>query len=287
MSAGPHLPLISHDILRGLYAHRLMTTTQVHRLYAPLTSLRWTRSTLADLEDQGLVAWVRVAGGRERAWYLLRDGVSVTEGAGVEVRGYRMDARRAAGPLQAHTLATNEVGLVFVEAARRYGDDCWSEGWRNETAHRAGAGGTGEVIISDAVLDYTVIEKNLGSTFLCRFIEIDRATTPVRTLVRKLEAYARLYAHRPSWRAYPMFPPVVVVMAGPPEVVLQRRIDALDAMLPLSAPLANAPDVQITATTLEQLRTHGPHAPVFWRPGFDHLVDIRGRAEVRRMPGPS
>lgn len=283
MSA-PHLPLIAHDILRGLYTHRLMTTTQVHELYAPLTSLRWTRATLADLDAQGLVAWVRVAGGRERAWYLRRDGVVVTEGAGVEVRGYRMDARRAAGPLQAHTLATNEVGLVFVAAARRFGDDFWSEGWRNETAHRTGAGGNGEVIISDAVLDYTVIEKDKGSTLLCRFIEIDRATTPVRTLVRKLESYTRLYAHRPSWRAYPVFPPVVIVMAGPPEVVLQRRIDALDAMLPLSAPLANAPEVTVMATTLEQLRTHGPHAQVFWRPGAEHLVDIRGRAEVRRPP---
>jgi hypothetical protein len=284
VSDAPRLPLISHDILRGLYTHRLMTTVQLHRLYAPRTGLRWTRATLAGLDAQGLIDRVRVAGSREFAWYLRRDGVAITEGAGVEVRGYRMDARRAAGPLQAHTLATNEVGLVFVEAARRFGDDCWSEGWRNETAHRIGSGGTGEVVISDAVLDYTVIEKDRGSTFLCRFIEIDRATTPVRTLVRKLEAYARLYGYRPAWRAYPVFPPVVVVMAGPPELVLQRRIDALEAMLPLSAPLANAPDVVVTATTLEQLRTHGPHAPVFWRHGSDHLVDIRGRENVRLAP---
>jgi hypothetical protein len=137
-------------------------------------------------------------------------------------------------------------------------------------------------VISDAVLDYTVIEEG-ASAFLCRFVEIDRATTPVRTLVRKLESYARLYAYRPAWRAYPVFPPVVIVMAGPPEVVLQRRIDALEAMLPLSAPLANARDVVVTATTLEQLRTHGPHAPVFWRHGTDHLVDVRGRAAVRRL----
>lgn len=275
-----HIPLVGHDILRGLYTHRLLTTPQVHELYAPFHSLRWALLSLTRLEGEGLIARVRVAGSRQHAWYLRRPGVLITEGAGVEARGYRMDGRRAAGPLQAHTLATNEVGLCFVRAARAHRDDCWSEAWRNEAAHRIGEGGRGEVVISDAVLDYTVVE-GAGSEYLCRFIEVDRATKKLEVFIRQLEAYARLYAYRPAWRAYPIFPPVVIVMAGPPEEVLLRRIDALDRLLPLSAPLANAPEVVIMATTLEQLRTHGPHAPIFWRAGAAHLVDIRGRTSVR------
>jgi hypothetical protein len=285
-----HIPLVGHDILRGLYTHRLLTTTQVHELYAPDHSLRWALLSLTRLEDDGLIARVRVAGSRQHAWYLRPAGVALTEGPGVEVRRYRMDARRAVAPQQAHTLATNEVGLCFVRAARAHGDDCWSEAWRNEAAHRIGQGGRGEVVISDAVLDYTVVEAGV-STYLCRFVEVDRATKKLEVFIRQLEAYARLYACRPAWRAYPIFPPVVVVMTGPPEKVLLRRIDALDRLLPLSAPLANASEVVIFATTLEQLRTHGPHAPIFWQSGQDphdkHLVDIRGRRSVRPVVTPS
>lgn len=277
------LPLLAHDILRGLYTHRLMSTSQVADLYAPDRSLRWTQMVLQRLEDQGLVARVRVADVRSRefAWYLTRAGVNVTEGPGVEVRPYRLTSPLASGPLQAHTLDTNEVGLAFVRAARHFADDCWSEAWRNETAHPLGPAGRGGVIIADAVLDYTVYEAG-ASTYLCRFIEIDRATTSARTLVRKLEGYARLHAYLPGWRSYPIFPWVTVVMSGPPEPVLQRRIDALDRLIGLSAPIANAgPDLVVLATTLHQLRTHGPHAPIFWRAGGAHLVDIRGRETAR------
>lgn len=281
VATAPSVPLVGHDVLRGLYAHRLMSTSQLWELYAPELTRRWMLKTLTNLEARDMVARVRIAGIRTRefAWYLRPDGLAVTEGPGVEVRPYRMDARRASGPLQAHTLAANEVGLCFVRAARSHGDDCWSDAWRNETAHRIGAGGSGEVVISDAILDYTVVERT-GSTYLVRFVEIDRATTSARTLIRKLEAYARLCAYPPAWRAYPVFPPIMVVMAGPPEAVLERRIDALHHMLPLSAPIANA-GIVISVVTLEQLRTHGPHAPIFWQLGAEVLVDVRGRTTRR------
>lgn len=278
----PSLPLVAHDVLRGLYAHRLLSTTHLWELYAHDRTKRWVLMALAQLEALDLVARVRIAAtrSRESAWYLRPDGVAITEGPGVEVRGYRMNAARAAGPLQAHTLAVNEVGVILTRAARRFGDDFGSGSWRNETAHRLGAGGTGEVVISDAVVDYTVVEAG-HSDDVCRFLELDRATKSVRSLIHKLESYARLAAYPPAWRAYPVFPPIVVVMTGQPQAALERRIDALAEKLPLSSPIANA-ELNIYATTLAQLRDHGPHAPVFWHPRSAHLVDIRGNRKARR-----
>lgn len=276
------IPELGHDILRGLYAHRLLSTSQITDLYGWDRTPRWSKQVLADLLAGGLVARARIAARRSRewAWYLTPAGFDITEGPGVEVRPYRITAQLAAGPQQAHTLATNEVGAAFVRAARLHGDDCSTEAWRNETAHKIGAGGRGDVVIADAVLDYTVVAT--GSTFLCRFVELDRATMKLQRLVAKLESYARLLAHPPAWRSYPVFPPIMVITAGLPEAALQRRLDALAGVLPLSAPIANAgAALAITATTLEQLRTHGPFAPIFWRQGTAHLVDFRGRAGRR------
>ena len=47
-----------------------------------------------------------------------------------------MTAALANGPLREHTLAVNEVGLVFVSAARARGDECGPNDWDNEVAFR-------------------------------------------------------------------------------------------------------------------------------------------------------
>jgi hypothetical protein len=220
----------------------------------------------------GLLARVGVSGEREHAWYLTADGAGVAA-AGGERRPYRMTPQQAAGPLQAHTLATNEVGLVFVRAARMYGDECGPASWRNETAHQLG-GARGEAVIADAVLEYTVWDDDADDprTYLCRFIEVDRSTTPVRTLAHKLESYARLRLHT---FPYPVFPEVAVVMCGRDERALERRAADLCALVLSSATLGRS-DVVIAITSLARLSGEGPHEAIWRRPGYDHLVDLRG-----------
>lgn len=271
-----HISELGHDVLRGLYAHRLLTTHQLHQLYAPDRTLRWTLMATTRLEADGFVGRVRVARTRMHAWYLTPAGVSITEGAGVEVRAYRMSHDRAAGPLQAHTLAVNEIGLAFVRAARDRGDDCGPADWRNETAHRLGPGARAEVLVSDAMLDYTAYGGAETGERVTRFVEIDRATTSVRVLAAKTEAYTRLWAYRPAWRAHARFPGLLIVMDGLSGPALERRLDALEATLRLSAAVARCDELDLYVVTLARLRRDAL-APVCWQPGLDYPVDVLGQ----------
>lgn len=268
---------LGHEVLRAVYTHRLLTTAQLWELVAPTRTERWLQETLARLLAVGLLGRVRVAGGQMGAWYLTPKGLRCAEGPTVEVRGYRMTAEKAADAQQEHTLSLNEAGLAFVRAARMRGDDCWP-GWRNETAHRLGPGPRADVVISDAVVEYTVVEEG-GSSYLTRFLELDRITYDATRLVAKLETYARLANYAPGWRLYPKFPGVVIVMhnsrLGPG--ALDRRMDALAQLIPLSSVIATSPLFDLSVTTLFRLCGEGPFAPIFWKPGVPDFVDIRGR----------
>lgn len=274
---GRSTTVLGNDILRGLYAHRLLTTAQLHELYAPAMTLRWALESLSRLREAGQIGRVRVAGGRMHAWFLTPKGVAVTDNPGVEQRPYRITPALAAGPLQAHTLALNDVGLCFVRAARTTGDDC-SPGWRNETVHHLGPGKKAEVLICDATLEYTVAGDD-ASAYLRRFVELDRLTYTADRLVGRLEAYARLANYAPGWRLYPQFPGVLLVMDNRhvKPAQYERRMDALEQLIPLSGTLARCEHFRLLATTLEKLTAVGPHAPIWWRPGSTVLVDVRGR----------
>ena len=198
-------------------------------------------------------------------------------------RPYRMNPERARGPLQAHTLAVNEVGLAFVATARKRGADFDAWSWRHESAHRlAERDGKGEVVIADAVLDYTSHDDD---AVLCRFLELDRATMPLRELEAKLTAYARLYRFRPKvggWPSlYPQWPKVLVVFCGRPAPVLERRMRSLLELVGANPNLEerHEPDshFDISMVTLDDLRRHGPFHPVFWKAGVPSSpVDILG-----------
>lgn len=285
---------LRNDILTSLYQHRLLSTTQIRALHTPATSRRWTQNVLSELERTGYVARVVMADSHQALWFVTEQGAEATEGAGVTRRPYRMTAERARGPLQAHTLAVNDVGVAFVQAARERGDDFDFLGWRHEAAHRVGDrdGKGAETVIADAVVDYTA---NSEDAVLCRFVELDRSTMPLRELETKLTGYARLYRYRPKpagewsadlpqgWRQfYPLFPKIVVVLAGRPAHVLARRMQGLLELVWRNPNLrdiqSDDTDFDISLTTLEQLRTQGPFAPVFRRPADPGtLVDVLGR----------
>ena len=284
---------VRNDILASLYQHRLLSTSQVWALHTPSTSRRWAQSVLAALERGGYVARVSTARSHEALWFVTEQGAEATEGAGVARRPYRMTAERARGPLQAHTLAVNDVGVAFVEAARRRGDDFDFWGWRHEAAHRVGDAGKGaETVIADAVIDYTA---HTEGALLCRFVELDRSTMPLRELEAKLTGYARLYRYRPKpaggwsadlpqgWRQfYPLFPKILVILCGRPAHVLARRMRALLELVWANPNLRDVQtddtDFDIFLTTLAELRAAGPFGPVFRRPAApDTLVDVLGQ----------
>lgn len=285
---------LRNDILASLYVHRLLSTSQVCALHTPSTSRRWTQSVLGEMERDGYVGRISTARSHHALWFVTDQGAEATEGAGVARRPYRMTPERARGPLQAHTLCVNDVGIAFVEAARARGDDFDFWGWRHEAAHRIGDAGKGtEAVIADAVIDYTA---HAEGALLCRFVELDRSTMPLRELEAKLTGYARLYRFRPKaaggwsadlpqgWRQfYPLFPKVLVVLAGRPAHVLARRMRALLELVWANPNLRDVQngdsDFDIFLTTLEQLRARGPFAPVFLRPAApDTPVDVLGRA---------
>jgi len=273
---------VGNDVLTSLYRHRLLSTSQIRAIHAPGGTARGVRKTLSRLVEGGYVERVGVSGTPETAWFVTALGVEAVEGAGVAARPYRITPERARGPLQSHTIAVNDVGIAFLAAARRRGDDFDANGWRHETCHPITEGRKAELLIADAVVDYTVHEPD-GEIFLCRFVEVDRATMSVREVAAKLTNYARLYNFRPAdggWRQhYPRFPKVVVVLCGRPHPILERRLRSLLEMARRDPELLGLVDeLGISVTTLEQLAGRGPFAPIFWRlAGAVGPVDVLGR----------
>lgn len=238
---------------------------------------------LAELEAEGLVRFARVGRGALRAWYLTEAGAELAESIPerVEERRKLLDPRQAAGPLQAHTLAVNGLGLCFLRAARERGDEFSARSWRHEVAHPIGpAPGMrrGELLICDAVFAYLVVDDD-GSALEYRFCELDRGTLPSERLALKLARYARLYRFRPqparrgdevaapAWQAhYLAFPIVLVCFADHLGAELRRRRRLVAALCRSEPELQAAPHVRFSFCLLEELREQGPFAPIFIDP---------------------
>lgn len=235
---------------------------------------------LSELEAEDLLHFARVGRGVLRAWYVTEQGAELAEAIPdrVEDRRKLLDARQASGPLQAHTLAVNEVGLCFLRAARERGDEFAARSWRHEVAHPIGpAPGMrrGEVVICDAVFAYLLVEEDEAIRFNYRFVELDRGTLPLDKLDRKLSRYTRLYGFRPrpqrrgdaappaAWKAhYPVFPEVLVCFADRPRAVLERRRWVVAQLCRTNPELEQTP-VRFSFCLLDDLREKGPFAPIF------------------------
>src|SRR5512132_2993608 len=115
--------------LACVHQHRLLSTAQLHELVAPGIARRKVQALLAQLAERGLLARVRERAGARGAmslWHLTATGADVVQAAPTpaEPRRRVLTPEQAAGQLQRHTLAVNDVGLAFVRAARARGDDC-------------------------------------------------------------------------------------------------------------------------------------------------------------------
>lgn len=142
-------------MLECVYQHRLLSTAQLHALYRDGLALRRTQRALGAMEAVGWLASVRQPGGM-KLWFVTQAGAEAVETIGnrAELRRKLIAPAQAAGPLQQHTLAVNEVGVAFVRAAREHPPDEFGPlGWRNEIAHPIGSRRS-EVVIADAELRY-------------------------------------------------------------------------------------------------------------------------------------
>lgn len=281
-------------VLLGCYQHRLLSTTQVCRLFfEPGFDRRAAQRVLAELEAKRLLG--RAMGpppGRQALWFATELGCAAAAAGGAPERSYRMTAELASGTLQAHTLAVNDVGLAFVEAARGRGDECSPFDWEHEVAHRIAdrpTGGRGsDLLVADAVLHYTVRRPDGSNALLLRFVELDRGTMGLLRLGAKLRAYGQLERFRPrrlrrdeeaggGWRSlYATFPKLLVVLAGEGAAARRRTLLELCLADPQLHPTRAAIDLSIVE--FDALRREGPFAPVFWRPGEARPVDVLGAA---------
>jgi len=278
-AAVPRLGAAAVAMLEGLDRHRLLSTAQLHALYTPDSSLRWTQHLLDRLREAGLAEAARTPGGLG-LWYLTPRGVAAIEpvvgGGGTHRKA--ISPEQAAGPLQEHTLAVNEVGLAFVRAAQERGDECGPLAWRHEVAHSLGrppGQRRAELLIADALLTYQLNGPGEEVSILYRFAELDRATMGADRLAEQLARYARLY-HRtlpaddpldepePAWAAsYPVFPAVLVVLAGLPADRAERRRATVLELLAENDDLAASTEVSLSICSLDDLVSRGPFAPIF------------------------
>lgn len=275
------LPTVAGEMLESLYQHRLLTSHQLHQIHTPDSSDRWTRDLLRRLRTVGLVDFARAAGGSGSVYFLTRAGALAVERLTTRpaVRRELIGAAAAAGPLRGHTLAVNEVGIAFMQAARERGDEFGALAWQHEVAHQLGPSRR-ELLVSDALLNYLQRLEDGELVFHYRLLELDRATEPVDTLAAKLGRYARLYRNRDGWRErYPVFPGVISVLTAKPRAALERRLDTVLALCSEDPQLTATPQVEIALCLLDDLTAQGAFAAIWQRPDRpDERLDWLGRA---------
>lgn len=282
------------EVLESVYVHRLLTTHQLHRLHTPAGQTRgrqWIHATCSRLRRRGLIAAVRRQGrSRLHCWYATEAGADAVEAAAPGLLGRRVlpTPEGAAGMLQSHTLAVNDVGVAFASWAKRLGHECGHLGWTNEVAHRIGdrrGTGAGDLLVADALLHYAA---NLAGrvTLVYRFVELDRATMATQAIGAKLRRYVAYGRYIPkdrdgreAWRdRYPALPGVLLVLASKPRPALLARQQMITGLCHLDPVIRDAAGPPIAITLLEDLQRHGPFAGVFCRPAApDRPVDLLGR----------
>lgn len=288
-AAGLRLPEATAELIASLGEHRILSTAQVRAIHFPGRSLRRTQQVLAYLERTGLTAYVEARRAPRRLWFLTESGADLAVVAGeVERRPKVLSPLQAAGPLRAHTLAVNEVGISFLHAARERGDEFGPLSWRHEIAHplNRGRGRARRTLIADAVLSYVRAEEK-DIVFEQRFVEVDRATLSVERLVAELARYGQLCRARdkggePLWHGhYPTFPPVICALAGASRKALANRRNIALVLLEDNPELSRAYGVRICFCLLDDLTSRGPFAPIFREVGApDRDVNWLGEGEA-------
>lgn len=284
-AAGLRLPEAASAVLSSIGEHRVLSTAQVQAIHFPDCGPRRCQQVLAYLERAGLAAYVETRRSPRRVWFLTERGAEWVLDAGADRQPKVLSPEKAAGPLRAHTLGVNEVGISFLRAARERDEEFGPLSWRHEVAHplNRGRGSARRTLIADAVITYVRAEEH-HFVVEQRFIEVDRATLSLERLVAELARYGELYRatgkdSKALWRRYyPSFPPVICALTGASREALQRRMLAALAWLGDHPALDRAYGVSISFCHLDDLVERGPFAPIFRSVGeSERAVDWIGQ----------
>jgi hypothetical protein len=271
----------SWEVLQSLYVHRLLSTAQIREIHFADASTRWTQAVMAGLRTQGLVASVRARPPRIVSLFFLTErGAKPVESSCPDLpraRRVLLSPEGARGPLQAHTLAVNDVGIAFLREARLHDEDFGPLDWVHEVAHPlvASSGRARELLIPDALVTYGFLSSG-GPTTIQRFLELDRATTACHALVAKMLTYVRFgeaetyTGHGATRRSdgklhrrwYQSMPDVMVVMTGKERRRLDTRLATVIGLADAEPALRAARQPHFYFTTLDLLQERGPFAPI-------------------------
>ncbi len=276
------LPRKTAEVLASIGEHRVLTTEQVRRLHLPGRSSRRAQQLLTHLWAAGLIERVQSPGDLpRRLWFLSHAGAIAVRTAGAVPEVPRtLDPEQVTGQLQEHTLAVNDTMIRFTETARERGDEFGPLAWRHEVVHPldTNRGRRRRVLRADAVMTYLLLDGD-GVAIEQRFIELDRATLSTDRLAAELAGYVRLFratdkTGQPLWRSmYPVFPPVLCVLAGKPSEYLERRRSTTIALLASDPDLTRTSEVIVLFCLAEDLDEHGPFEAIFTGPRHRQPVD--------------
>ena len=300
------LTRLAAEALELLYQHRLVSTPQVRQTLCPGYTERSVIRFMDELKARGLADCVRARGATgpgHRLWFVTRLGAEVVEAVPnrAETRRRLLTPALAAGQLQAHTLAVNDVGIAFLTAARERGHDFGPQSWRHEVGHDLGrrARRGGGLLIADAVIRYWMSLPDGRTSVRYRFIELDRANRLVDDAAAKLARYARLREvwgeprfssgtgledESPAWPLlYRHFPGVIFVLANSDRVNLDRRLTSLLALCRADVDISGRNGISVFFVFFAELVRRGPFAPIFQRMGDQRRVNWLGE-EVNDEP---
>jgi hypothetical protein len=268
------LPPVAAEILQGLCQHRLLSTRQIHALYMPSVSLRYTQRILTELYQAELTDRTHASHGAA-LWSPTTDGRAIARYTNPHQppRRHHGAPRPPASLTRTHTLAVNETGIAFVKAARARHDECHALSWHDVThpIPPTRDSRNDHLLITAALLTYIEIREGVAVPHQ-RFIELDCGTLGAERLAEKLGAYKLLHDDarqttgqlRTGWRSrYRTFPWVLVVLAAQPPATAQCRIRTLTALWHTDLATQHLPPIPMHFVTIEQITRHGPYAPIF------------------------
>jgi len=205
---------------------------------------------IAELRDRALVEQLVVAG---RAGEVVRASVLTATGqrvyAGLDP-SYPRRARPVSVVMLSHAVALADIAMAFREGALHGADVSlvWESDWEAVAHMRSAA------VIPDG---FVTIER--GGWRTRAFIEADRSTEWQRAFAEKIRRYADLYL-RDEWRAsISTWPLVLTVTTSPTHARSLARVAHGAAVASGAARIARA----FRVTTMDELRTRGPFAPIW------------------------
>lgn len=205
---------------------------------------------VAELRDRALVEQLVVPGSADQA---VRASVLTTTGqrvyAGLDP-SYPRRGRPVSVVMLSHAVALADIAIAFRAGALRGGDVSlvWESDWEAVAHVRS------KTAIPDALV---TIERAGWRTRA--FIEADRSTEWQRAFAEKVRRYVDLYL-RDEWRAsISTWPLVLTVTTSPTHARSLARVAHGVAAPSGAARIARA----FRVTTMDELRTRGPFAPIW------------------------